>query len=121
MKYFQHPSNFRNTAELKAVTRVGGVAGFGIAVMLLEVLAEYRTDKAAPFALALEDKRYGYDFWQAELFLASKSAVVWWLKILADAGVIDADELYDNRTVSAPMLQGFLDESARREASKKSR
>lgn len=121
MKYFQHPSNFRNTAELKAITRKSGVVGYGIAVMVLEILAEYRTDKSAPFALSLDDKRYGLDFWQAELSLSNKSATMLFLLSLASAGVIDESELHKNRTVAAPMLQDFLDESARREASKKGR
>lgn len=121
MKYFQHPSNFRNVAEIKAITRQSGVVGYGIAVMVLEILAEYRTDKAAPFALSLDDKRYGLDFWQAELSLSNKAATMMFLLSLASAGVIDDDELKKNRMVAAPMLQDFLDESARREAAKKGR
>jgi hypothetical protein len=114
MKYFQHPSNFRNTAVLKAVTRCSGIVGYGCAVMVLEILAECRETKGAAFELSLDDKRYGLDFWQAELFLSSRGAAARVLISLASAGVLDQESLEQRRVVSAPILQDYLDESARR-------
>jgi len=114
MKYFQHQSNFRHHPSIRTVTESSGIVGYGCALVALEVLAEARENHGDPFELSLDDKRYGWAFWQREFMLKNRAATAAMLISLASAGVLDQEALEQRRVIAAPILQHYLDESARR-------
>jgi hypothetical protein len=115
MKWFEHPSNFRDMTEFKDLLRHAGIVGYGCALIVFEVLAEHQPEKSTAFELSLDDKRYGLAFWRRELRLNNSSGAAMQILItLASCGVIDEDALLQRRVVAAPMLQNLLDDWSKR-------
>jgi hypothetical protein len=97
---------------MKATLEHGGVALYGAAMIVLEVLAKNGQGKGYDFSIPLTGK-HGLTYWRRELRTKTEEQAGDILEQLADSGVIDRDALGSDM-LSAPMLKSRLDEYSRR-------
>jgi hypothetical protein len=113
MRWFAHDADLRYEPEFQLLLEKSGLAYFGAAMIVLEVLAKHAKKDEVDFALPIEGK-FSTDFWRREFHAPSRGAATQALLSLAACGIIDEEALIQNKTVYAPMLRTRLDEWTKR-------
>jgi hypothetical protein len=109
VKWFRHDNNLRNT-RLNGIRRTLGAAGYGRAMILLEVLSE-NTKDGPPFRLPLDHPSSDLSFWSSE-FGCRNVETEKVLAVFEKYGLIL--EWKKSKMISAPILSELLDDFTKR-------
>jgi len=109
VKWFRHDNNLRNT-RLNGIRRTLGAAGYGRAMILLEVLSE-NTKDGPPFRLPLNHPSSDLSFWSSE-FGCRNGETEKVFAVFEKYGLIL--EWKNSQMISAPILSELLDDFTKR-------
>ena len=109
MKWFTHDSDLSKTPQMQSILAESGVAGYGRAIIMLEILAR-QTKTGLEFRLPLA-KATGIKFWARE-FLTSVEDAERTFDVFEEADLILPWR--DTRMISSPMLGERVDEWTKR-------
>lgn len=117
MKWYMHNNDMRFEPEMLAALERGGVALYGAAQIVFEVLCKNGAGEGQDFSLPMTGK-HDLEFWRRELRTKTTKATKDMLEQLAECGVISKEYLGVD-TVSAPMLKEHVDAWTRRKKKKR--